>query len=176
MDRALQIKCGADGSAVFANLVPGTYDVEVFARGFLPQTFHDVRAPRSDLKAFDVTLQVGSSSEQCGTMNLVDYDNSRLWRIPVSGRIKEEDRDEPVRGARVYLFKTGEKRAVASTRSDKNGNFTFASDNLAAGRYDVQVRKDAYWTTAVKGFLAPRESSAVLTIFTDKRDHIHVCQ
>jgi hypothetical protein len=97
-------------------------------------------------------------------VNLVDYDNSRLWRIlcPAASWSRTAMSQYAARGGPVQNWRKARRCFHAVSQK---GNFAFDSDDLAAGRYDVQVRKDAYWNPAVKGFLTPRESSAVLSIF-----------
>ncbi len=172
--RIVQVRCGADGTARFVDVIPATYDLEVLARGFVPQFLRSTQILSDRSEPFPITLAVASTATLCGVSNYVDYDNSRSRRIPISGHLKEEDEDRPISGARVDLLDANEKRVIASTRSSKTGGFTFS--DVPAGRYDMRVVKEGYWPTEISHFLVAEESSTVLTIFDDKRGHIHVCE
>jgi 5-hydroxyisourate hydrolase-like protein (transthyretin family) len=173
-DRVLQLKSRSDGSLPFTHVMPGTYDLEVSARGFITKKLRDVQVPRPADKPLAVTLYVSNLPDHCGPLNLVDYSDSKSQSASISGHVIEADKDKPIAKAQINLSKSGDTHLLTNTRSGKKGEFTF--EGIPPGRYSVYVKREAYWPSDIKGFFAPRENSTTLTIFLDKTNHIRICQ
>jgi hypothetical protein len=173
LDRVVQVKSGEDGVLSFAGVVPGTYDLEISRRFFLTQTLRDIQISDSTTP-LNVTLQLAPMPDHCRPVDLVDYVDSDSSRVPLSGRVLDADSNAPLRGAKVEALRRGEKRIVASTRSDKTGEFVI--DELPAGRYDLRILKDGYRHSGLKNFLVPREDSTFVTVFLASSRYIVICQ
>ncbi len=174
LERVVRDKTGVDGSVRFRDVAPGKYDLEVSLLGFITQTFRDVNLPRRDGTPLEITLLVAPTSYLCGTPNLIEYDTSTPNRAAVLGRILNADSEAPLSGVKVQILKAGETRVLVLTHTNKRGGFVF--DELPPGRYDVRATKDFYYDSGLKGLLTPREATAVIVIFMDTPDHIHLCQ
>jgi hypothetical protein len=134
----------ADGTYTQGQMKPGEYDVTVEKDGFAPATQHVVITLGKETRA-DYTLLMGG------------------W-IDVVAR--KADGETPLAGAGVALFDADGRRvekgltlqnlfSTSSSRTDKDGKFTFKG--VAAGQYRVDVSVDA--ATTVSGTADVHEGS-----------------
>ena len=172
-DRAFQAQADVRGVAIFSDMTPGIYDVEVSVPGFRTQTIPRLNFPAINAEPLDVTLHIANQPDHCGFVNTADY-FSPAPGAQLSGRAIDQDSSSGLGRVKLQLLKPGSKVEVSSLLSDREGNFSFA--NIEAGRYDIHASKHGWRATALENFLVPRGNSTMLTIGLDRIGHLHICQ
>lgn len=79
------------GGEIHFAIVPGTYDVEISAKGFQDQTNQNCWLPTRDSEPMDVVLHVGDQPDHCGFLNTVDYKAIKPNLGALSGRVIDAD-------------------------------------------------------------------------------------
>ncbi len=173
LDREVEAVADPEGEIKFT-VVPGTYDIEISAKGFRDQTRRNLRLPTGNPESIDVVLHASDQPDHCGFVNTVEYKTAKPDLGALSGRVIDADSLRGIRRADVELLNVGTEAKYTSGLSDSNGNFAFAA--LPIGRYSVHASKAGYWPTELNQLVVPRENSVTVRLGLDKRGHMHVCQ
>ncbi len=124
---AITATSDASGHYVFAELEPGTYDLEATLEGYFANTVEDLSFEANDFAVQNITLSPSVAN--------------------LSGTVTDPD-DNPLEG--VSLILTPETGDALNTTTDASGNFEFAM--LAPSSYNLEAILDGYVTGTVENF------------------------
>ena len=141
---------GEDGRFVFEHLKPGKYSISASAKGHLPQSFnqHD---------QYSSAIAVGSGLNSEDLVFRLSAEGSVLGRVL-------DDQGEPVRNARVLLFRTGtpngRQATFPATGAFSNDDGAFRFSHLAPGKYYVCVSAHPWYGRYTAAFKSIKSTTA----------------
>jgi hypothetical protein len=175
LDRVFQTKSTAHGEFRFDNVPKGRYDLEFYSPGFVRQRIA-IDVAEVPPQALTIVLKIGAIPDMsdCGPNPSVKYDALESAGPHLTGTVWAYDGHEPVANAAVSLWRTGEKRPILTSSTDKKGRFEF--NDIEASRYDLRISRRGYQPAVLRQFLIPRESGVSVNFPIVKTGKIFVCQ
>jgi len=146
------------GTAVFADVPEGPYDVKVRAFAYKVWPSYD-EVVSSQSKGRLVTLSPGELG--CMPLLTVDYDNAEPRKRPVRGAVVDEDSHKGVGGAKIMLRLLDGSGKTTTVFSGMYGKFEIT--DLSPCHYRARVIKDGFNETDVK-LVVPAQDDAVVSI------------
>jgi hypothetical protein len=168
VDRVLQISSDVKGQFQFAHVPPGTYQLEVAHQGFKTRRLAAVQLTDRN-EPLSVSLEVSDAGD-CGSEDLISYAGTSGRKI--IGTVLDSGR--PVAGAEVDLVSASAARALATVRSNDDGEFLLA--DLEPGQYSLRVSHPGHRDERTGSFWVARETTTKVQMEMTRQGLLRVCQ
>ena len=167
LDRVIQTKSNEKGHFRFANVPPGTYQVEFARQGFKTKKMALQVADRNE--PLSISLDVASTGS-CSEEESISYEDLDVRKL--IGTVL--DSQQPVPNAEVQLVNGSGTNVQVAKRSNGKGVFFF--DNLEPGQYYLRVSHSGYQAERTEGFWITRENTTKVGIRIIRVGLLRVCQ
>jgi len=172
LEKIQEIKTDDLGRFEFADLLPGSYDLQVERRGFKTQNVESIQITDKATQQLSFTLQVDSPT--CEIKPTISYER-RSGAANLKGSVNDFS-DGPLKNVRVTLTSSESGQIHVTTSNDK-GAFQFI--DLEPGKYALKFAHDGYWEGSVVGVRVARENLTNLNpmyIVRENQHEVIVCQ
>ncbi len=167
-DRVIQTKSNEKGHFRFANVPPGTYQVEVALQGFKTRKMAALHVAERN-EPLSISLDI-TSTGSCSVEESISYEDLNGRKL--IGTVL--DSQQPVPNAEVQLVNASGTNVQVAKRSNGKGVFFF--DNLEPGQYCLRVSHSGYQAERTESFWITRENTTKVGIRIIRVGLLRVCQ